>query len=386
MLPQSPKLLPLLRRAGAASLVTAVLPLGFIAAAEIEVVLGAEQTFGRGYSCDIAVNQSTGGPHVVWEDLDGHLLHTLRTGDAWQQPERIEVGVPVGATATHRAGAVAMAIVPPGRVHVCFIAENGIYHVHQTQDGWSAPALIHQGTDEQGLAWPSLAGTSTGELHLIFERGHHARHCHFDGTRWSAPVKIDRGNVSSHAWDIVVDANDNPHLVFHARTGENSEAYYAAMADDEWAVTRITEEEHWVDCPGLAIDSTGKLHVVWSILEEVEVGRMKYSRLDAPRVLAGDLVPVETQAHNFTRLLCDARGILYAFLPRRFPPKLVVRADGEWLPVVPLGGEKQGFWFLEADVRGNQAHTVYSCWRPYETVIPITYRSVTCQPKGPPAP
>jgi hypothetical protein len=352
-----------------------------IASADMQVVLGPEETLGRGYSCDIAVDHKTGEPHIIWEDLEGHLLHSRRAEEGWQEPERIEVGLPVGATAVHRAGAVAMTIGPDGGVHACFIANNGIYHVRQTEGGWSEPTLICQGTDQVGLAWPSLVGTSDGQLHVIFERGHHAHHCHFDGANWSSPQRIDRENVSSHAWDIIVDSDGNPHLVFHARRGENSEGYYATMADGEWRVTRITEEEHWVDCPGLAIDPDGKFHVVWTILEEVEAGRMKYSELGEPHILTGDLVPVETQAHNFTRLLCDARGILYAFLPRRFPPKLVVRAEGGWLPVVALGGEKQGFWFLEADVHGTDVHAVYSCWRQYETITPITYRTVTCEPE-----
>ncbi len=372
----------ILGRAQCARAILATAWLGLTAAAaDMQVVLGPEETLGRGYSCDIAVDHSTGEPHVVWEDLEGHLLHSRRTGDGWQEPERIEVGVSVGATVTHRAGAVAMETIPPGRVHVVFIAQPGVYHVHQTEAGWSEPALVYGGTEEEKVAWPSLVGTSTGELHLIFQKGNHAQHCCFDGANWTAPARIDRGNVSSHAWDIIVDSDGNPHLVFHARRGENSEGYYATMADGEWHVTRITDEEHWVDCPGLAIDPDGELHVVWTILQEVEAGRMKYSELGEPHILAGDLVPVETQAHNFTRLLCDARGILYAFLPRRFPPKLVVRAEGQWLPVVPLGGEKQGFWFLEADVHGNDVHTVYGSWRQYETITPITYRKVTCQPQ-----
>lgn len=349
-------------------------------AAETEVVLGPSRAFGPGNACAIRVDRRTGEPHVVWEDREGRLLHSHCSGGTWSEPARVGDANDVGAIATHRAGAVAMEIDPAGRVHVVYIAGNAIHHVHQDGDGWSEPALIYDGGD-RGLCWPSLAGTSRGELYLIFEMGHNTRRCHFDGATWSAPVRVDTTNVASHAWDIKVGPDDRPHVVFQARTGENSEAYYATIEGGEWRVTRVTEEEHYVDCPALTIGPSGKLHVIWTVLEETEVGHLKWSEFDGRSRMSGATVPVKTQAHNFSRLLCDAEGRLYAFLPRRFPPKLVVRADGEWLPVVEMGGEKQGFWFLEADAYGDQVHVVHSSWRHYETVTPVTYRRITCRAK-----
>jgi len=364
---------------------------GFTAGAAAPVTIGPEHTFpgGDNRSCDICVHPSTGRPHVVWETNDGHIKYTHHDGTAWSVPQQIPGAVKVGAVHDRfRNGAVTMAIDSAGRVDVVYTTvgpPNELYHVRQKAAGgaWSAPVRIYNAKRAE-LTWVQMAGGRRGERIVTFEQGFRGYRCEYDGSRWQAPAPLI--GLTSHVNHVCVGPDGVPRILFKAKRA-GYEAYLAIRRRGRWKATQITKEGGQVDCPTGVVDASNKLHVIWSRCDEEGHGAVLKYQAYGRAVLTGAAI-AKSNAHNFCRLVIDRGGALYAFMARRYPPKLVVRPapNQPWSDPVPLGAGRQGYWFLEAAAHDNEVHVVYSnCYRP-DRPKRVTYRKITRGKAPPPSP
>ncbi len=347
------------------------------------VRVGPEHVFpGRDVgSCDIAVHPATGQPHVVWETKDGHIKRCAFDGTRWG--EAAQIPGPEGVGARHdrfRNGAVTMVIDEAGRLHVVYTTvgpPNGLYHIQQVKAGgeWSKPVQIHDGRSA-ALIWVQMAGGRGGELFVTFEQGFRAFRCERSGGKWrkAAPVI----GMTSHCHYVAVGPDGVPRIVFKAKRAEGYEAYVAVRRRGGWKAEQITRDGGHVDSPSGAIDAKGRLHVLWNLCEEEgHAADLKYG------VYAGSIMPgaaiAKSNAHSFCRLVIDADGAFYAFIPRRYPPKFVVREPGgrQWSAPIAFGEPRQGYWFFEAAAHGKDVHVVYSNWYGTDRRKPVTYRNIT---------
>jgi len=356
---------------------------GFLGPARAEVSVGPEYTFPGGdhRSCDICVHPATGRPHVAWETNDGHLKYSFRTGSRWSTPEAIPGAVNVGAVhADFRNGAVTMAIDSAGRVHVVYVTlgpRGGLYHVHQKTPGgsWSAPVPIHHAPREE-LTWVQMAGDRRGRLFVSFEKGYRACRCEYDGSAWSDVTPLV--GLTSHVHHVTVGPDDLPRILFKAKRGDRYEAYLATKRPGGWRVSRVTDEGGGVDCPAGAVDAANRLHVIWAkCAEKGHDAVLKYQTY-AGTPMSGRVI-AKSNAHSFCRLLFDDGAALYAFMPRRYPPKFIVQEEEgrRWSSPIPLGTGRQGYWFFEAAAHGNEVHLVYSNGYRVDGLKTVTYRKIT---------
>jgi len=347
------------------------------------VRVGPEHVFpGRDVgSCDIAVHPATGQPHVVWETKDGHIRHCAFDGTRWGEAEQIPGPEQVGARHDRfRNGAVTTAIDEAGRLHVVYTTvgpPNGLYHIQQVKAGgpWSKPVQIHDGKRAE-LTWVQMAGGRGGELFVTFEQGFRAFRCERGGGKWRKAVPLI--GMTSHCHYVAVGPDGVPRIVFKAKRPEGYEAYVALRRRGGWKAQQITRDGGHVDSPSGAIDAKGQLHVLWNRCdEEGHAAELKYGVFSGS-VMRGAVI-AKSNAHSFCRLVIDADGAFYAFMPRRYPPKFVVREPGsrQWSDPIAFGEPRQGYWFFEAAAHGKDVHVVYSNWYGVDRRKPVTYRKIS---------
>jgi len=355
---------------------------GRVPRARAAVTVGPEHTFpgGDNRSCDICVHPSTGQPHVVWETNDGHIKYSYYDGSRWRAPEQVPGAVNVGARHDRfRNGAVSMVIDSRGRVHIVYSTTgppNRLYHIRQKAAGraWSTPVLVHDGRRAE-LTWVQMARNRRDELFVTFEQGFRGYRCEHNGSSWVGPTPLIAR--TSHVHCVAVGPDDVPRIIFKAKR-RGYEAYLATRRRTGWKVAQITNEGGRVDEPFGAVDALNRLHVIWSkCAEEGHDAVLKYQTYTGSTMTGTEIA--KSNAHNFCRLVFDEGGATYAFMPRRYPPKFVVREakGGRWSAPIPLGGRRQGYWFFEADAHGNEVHVVYSNWYGPDRPKSVTYRRIT---------
>jgi len=347
------------------------------------VTVGPEYTFpgNDSRSCDICIHPSTGHPHVVWETNDGHIRHSRFDGTRWTAPEQIPGAENVEARKDKfRNGAVAAEIDSAGRMHVVYCATGprfGLYHVRQKTPGgaWSAPVLVHD-AQRAACLWVQMARGKRDELFAGFEKASHAYVCVYNGSSWTRPAMLHP--KTSHVHHAAAGPDGAPRIIFKAKLRGGYEGHLATRTSKGWKTVQITRGDGNVDCPAGAVDASNRLHVIWSRCdEEGHDAVLKYARYTGSPMAGVEIA--KTNAHNFCRLIFDDGGAMYAFMPRRYPPKFVVRETptGPWSEPIAFGPARQGYWLFEAAARGNEVHVVYSNGYGPDRRKGVTYRKIT---------
>ena len=89
----------------------------------------------------------------------------------------------------------------------------------------------------------------------------------YDGYEWSEPVQVSAYDTTySYTCHIAVDSTGRPHVVWnHRAVFIDADIYYAALTDSGWIEPlNLTTHYSTSATPDIAIDGNGNIHVVWA--------------------------------------------------------------------------------------------------------------------------
>ena len=242
---------------------------------------------GYFYSTWSEKNDYRGGrPDWTGYDNNPGIFYTYWNGDDWSTPVAI-------SESDYMADNPAIAVDSDDNIYVVWqdsgwTAANppntvGAYWRiilrRKTQAGWQAPVSVSEGLDGQNThaTWPVVAVDSTGTIHVAF-----SFEADFDtdpswqiyytkssdqGASWTTPVIVGDG-IEDDILSLIVDINDNLHLVFETRLGSTLGVKYRRLASGSsvWDTvvplgdsTLQTHSEY----ARLAADNNGNVFVAW---------------------------------------------------------------------------------------------------------------------------
>ena len=215
--------------------------------------------------------------HVVWLDYrdgpTGQVYYKRRVGGAWSQDTALTAQTDTldyPTVACDSAGRVFVAWwkARNGKGELWFKRYNGVFWdpgVRLSQDTISYPALSNL---------PSMAVKGNGEIHLFWNGGDdeiYYKHSSDGGAAWGSDVRLTYdpaeklwpsggagpGNRVQVAW---ADARTNPVFgdIYFKESSDGGQTWSSdtqLTADDPSSAGSV--------CPTLAVDPTGRLHVVW---------------------------------------------------------------------------------------------------------------------------
>jgi len=167
-----------------------------------------------------------------------------------------------------------------GRVHVAWTQFDGsIGRVYYSRyDGrWSAPVALSPATAYAG--YPSMDIDSRGRLHLVWygirvasadqptaHGGIYEIYYVRREGRWTQPERISAGVPDAINPALAVDALDRVHVVWFQSDGRAYQVVYTTRpaGSGPWAPpAALTGGEAASTKPSLAVDPTGRVHVIW---------------------------------------------------------------------------------------------------------------------------
>jgi BNR repeat-like domain len=230
-------------------------------------------TLSESAPADIAVG-SSGSLHVVWYDFipgNFEVFYKKSTdgGATWSSSHRI--------TSTSGSSCnAAIAVDSSGNPHVVWADDtSGDYEIYYKKSpdggatwtasqrltwnsGWSTnPAIAVDSSDRLHVVWHD---DSSGNLEIYYRRSMNG------GETWATRQRLSWNSGKSYYPVIVVDSSDNLHVTWHDNTPANYEIYYKMSSDAgiNWSTAqRLTVTSGFSYHPTIAVDSSGKVHIVW---------------------------------------------------------------------------------------------------------------------------
>ena len=198
----------------------------------------------------IVVDRS-GIVHLTWTQFDGPIgrVYYSRYAGQWSEPQSL-------SPATAYAGYPSMDVDSRGRLQ-----------------------LVWYGIREASAAQP----TAHGAIYEIF-------YVRYDG-RWSPAVRISPGNPDSINPALVVDAQDNVHVVWFQSDGRAYQVMYTTRSavSGKWTdPVSLTGGEEPSTTPALAVDRNGTIHVVWERKGGIDYLNGRSGRWTVPRRISDD--------------------------------------------------------------------------------------------------
>lgn len=158
-----------------------------------------------------------------------------------------------------------VAIDAENRAHAVWYRGNGPVFYSSKEPGtaaWSAPVNI------SGAGYyPHIAVDAQATVHVIWQEGSDIRYASRPrGGAWSASINISRTGKAGATAALHVDQAGNVHAAWVDSSPGNNEIYYASKASGAgaWnAPERVSDTAGTSWAPALAVDSQGRVHVVW---------------------------------------------------------------------------------------------------------------------------
>ena len=253
--------------------------------------------------CPSIAVDNLGGIHVVWEDgtpgawgIDMEIMYTSSTdGIIWSNV------IVLSDNSTHwndsYSGAPSIAIDSNGIIHVVWedytegvwtggTFDSEIMYRFNDGSGWSNVTVISDDINLIGISWnPSISIDNLDSLHVVWEDDSNGDwaddeilYSFNDGSGWTDAVLISDDATQwntgySNYPDIAIDNTGKIHVVWFDGTdgawGSDSEIMYVTNNGTGWSnVTILSDDKtHWnigaSHYPSIAIDDNDKIHVVW---------------------------------------------------------------------------------------------------------------------------
>ncbi len=148
-----------------------------------------------------------------------------------------------------------------------------IYYTTNASGTWSAPVLLSTQSDYDQYN-PQIALDAGGKAHVVWygydstDTDVHIYYTTNASGTWSAPVLLStQSDYNQQYPQIALDASGKAHVVWYGYdSGENYEhIYYTTNASGTWSapVLLSTQSDYSQYDPQIALDAGGKAHVVW---------------------------------------------------------------------------------------------------------------------------
>jgi uncharacterized repeat protein (TIGR01451 family) len=220
--------------------------------------------------------------HVAW--VSDELYHVWRdAGGNWSSPQDISTWV--------NPGPPRWAVDADNALHTVWTCATVICYARRGSDGaWSTPEAITIGYGPSG--WPDLSVTGDGVAHVVWhsrttgnEEIYYAQR-RPDGS-WSWMENVSDNASNSEYVRIAADSSGILHAIWRDGTREKEDVYYAWRGSDgSWAQTQnLSDNADQSYSYEVAVDGEDRPHVVWS----AGVGDRKgiYYRSPPPAELVG---------------------------------------------------------------------------------------------------
>jgi len=240
-----------------------------------------DTTSGGSSGVDLKLD-STGTPRVAYNPPT-EVMHAIREAGSWNTSY-----VASKYWGTAAGDTQCLAIDKKGVSHV-FFDNAGLYHAVPAASGWSVEEVDKVTSP---TTWVSCQASvdSHGRLHVAYatklfvNRPGEIKYAMSNGTGWSIE-KIDEGGLTAFWVSIVVDSQDNPHILYYADSYNEVRHAYRTEAGN-W-VTETVEYVGFIQYGGkhgaLSIDSTDSLHAAYisSVKAEENRATLRYAVRDA---------------------------------------------------------------------------------------------------------
>jgi len=232
-------------------------------------------TWNSSYSVEpnIAI-RSFGDPYVVWSDYSPGYWEIFYKksadgGATWSTSQRL-------TWTTSGSADQVIAVDSSGNLHVVYYdGLPGKWQIYYTKsaDGGANWTTSRRLTWTSGWAYsPAIAVTYPGNLHVVWQDDTpgnseiYYRRSTDRGATWSTSQRLTWSSGKSECPAIAVDTSGNLHVVWQDDAPGNSEVYYRRSTDGgtTWTPSKRlswTLLGSWN--PAIAGDSAGHLHVVW---------------------------------------------------------------------------------------------------------------------------
>ena len=148
-----------------------------------------------------------------------------------------------------------------------------IFYKYSSNQGlsWSPPQRITYTFDYSNL--PALAVDAGDNLHLVWRESAPGNweifYKYMDSSRktWTPAKRITWTPVNSNVPDVCADANDKVHVVWIDRISGDDEIYYKRGTDEgkTWSATkRLTWNNYFTDNPSIVAGPTQTIHLAWN--------------------------------------------------------------------------------------------------------------------------
>jgi hypothetical protein len=212
--------------------------------------------------------------HLVWEDgtpgnYEIYYMRSTDYGANWTTARRL-------TWTSGESGGAAIAVDSSGKLHVAWYDDTpGNFEIYykKSNDGgatWGASQRIAWTPDESVA--PDIIFQSPGNIHVVWEDytpGNNEIYYKKSsdlGTTWGKSQRLTWTSGGSYVPLIALDPSDNLHLIWQDSTPGTSEVYYQKSTNQgkTWTASqRITWTSGASAATGIALDSSGHLHVVW---------------------------------------------------------------------------------------------------------------------------
>ena len=238
---------------------------------------------------------SDGNLHVVWYELDindgfkSNILYRMKSGDSWMPIEVISADNARDNTWFFANFAKpSIALDSFGNVHVAWESDKNqsdsgtdqdIFYKVRTQGEWTATELVSTESDESS-SLPSIAVDHDGNVHIAWTDA-----SDIPGTEdnvsvfykmktalgWTSTrvIQSEADSICKNA-NVIVGSNGDVHISWIEITGEDYVHHikHRMKADGHWGEVETVRQSNieigdWNGL-GMALESTGLLHLIWS--------------------------------------------------------------------------------------------------------------------------
>ncbi len=241
---------------------------------------------------------AAGTVHIVFanEFGDNYEVYYCRwNGTAWSLPRNV-------SNTSGYSAAPSLCIAPNGTLHVVWFDStpgyNVIYHAY-----WDGRYWINEPIPDASGNAPVAAMGADGILHVVWQERdtpsapYEVYHTRWNMADWSLPENLsDSPAQESRSPNIVVDGNNEAHVVWQEKISGRYALYYTRSVARFWSVIeRISQTETQGDLPSAAVDDRwAMLYAGWA---------------ESARALYRQKGVNDVRWSQFTQVIGDAGGV-----------------------------------------------------------------------------
>jgi hypothetical protein len=209
---------------------------------------------------------------LVFTEIQNHSKIAYAQSSSWGGPINV-------SNSNTESGPPALTIDPSGKAHLIWVEENlnsdnSLMYSYWLDDFWTTPNDIVIDNYLDTFSVPNLISDSRGYLHISFWANGIAYSNAFapeavSASAWKqVEVLVPYANLMTIP-HMALGPNDSLHIIYGVKLGSYSGIYYIQSIDygDTWSQPQPVYinplANKLVDQPKIAVDSRGKVHVIW---------------------------------------------------------------------------------------------------------------------------